>query len=131
MSHFSKIKTNISNFKMLKKTLKDLGFNYYLNNFKNSISLNDKTLIIFKNDIKNEPLFKFIWNGKEFILIADLFLWNLDISLEYFLEKLSQQYAYNIVLNESLINGFNHKVQTITSDGSIKLVVEKWNHNLS
>ena len=122
MSHFSKIKTNISSLEMLKKTLKDLGFSYIANN-----SLNNDIIVFKKND-NSQPLFNFAWDGKEFILMADLYLWNLDVSVEYFLEKLSQQYAYNIVLNESLVNGFDYKIKTLTNNGSIKLIVEKWNH---
>jgi len=133
MSHFSKIKTNISNIEILKKTLKDLDFNYNLSNSNNNYQDNDfdnNNIVVFADNLNDQPLFSFSWNGKEFMLIADLYLWNLDISVKYFLEKLSQQYAYNTILYQSLKNGFKSKVQTIASNGSIKLVVEKWHSNL-
>nr|YP_009397155.1 hypothetical protein [Thuretia quercifolia]ARW66341.1 hypothetical protein [Thuretia quercifolia] len=124
MSHFSKIKTNISDLEMLTKTLNDLGFVYSL---EKKISQVNK-ISVFNKDIYDKHLFDFCWNGREYMLLADLFLWSLDVSIDYFLEKLTQQYAYNIIIKESLNYGFDNKSKILMKDGSIKLLVQKW-HN--
>nr|QCI06416.1 hypothetical protein [Dictyurus purpurascens] len=125
MSHFSKIKTNISDLEMLKKTLKDLGFTYSLKKEISQVS----TITVFNKNIDNKNLFSFSWDGREYTLIADLFFWSLNVSVDYFLEKLTQQYAYNMITKESLVNGFDSKSKVLMKDGSIKLVVQRWNNN--
>nr|YP_009295198.1 hypothetical protein BI108_pgp197 [Dasya binghamiae]AOH77210.1 hypothetical protein [Dasya binghamiae] len=120
MSHFSKIKTNISDLDMLKKTLNDLNFDYSLDTTNH--------ILVFKSNIKVKPLFSFSWDGNQYNLIADFNLWNLNISSDYFLEKLIQQYALNIITNESIISGFDLKTSIKMQDGSLKLIIQKWNN---
>lgn len=132
MSHFSKIKTNISDIEVLKKTLKDLGFNYSSTKYNLSkIDINYSNQIQYLNvrnsKINRPTLFEFIWDGFEYNFITDFNLWCLDISVDCFLEKLSQQYAYNIILNQSISNGFNETNHILMKDGSIKVVMQKWN----
>nr|YP_009332585.1 conserved hypothetical plastid protein [Membranoptera weeksiae]AHZ94600.1 conserved hypothetical plastid protein [Membranoptera weeksiae] len=132
MSHFSKIKTNISDIEILKKTLNDLGFTYSstkynLSNIDINYSNHFKYLNVYKDKLNTKTLFEFIWDGFEYNLVADFNLWHLDMSMDYFLEKLSQQYAYNIILNQSIINGFNETNYTLMKDGSIKVMMQKWN----
>nr|YP_009395920.1 hypothetical protein [Dasya naccarioides]ARW65106.1 hypothetical protein [Dasya naccarioides] len=121
MSHFSKIKTNISNLKILKKTLKDLGF-YYTESV-----TQDNYIDVFKTNINSGILFSFAWDVSEYNLIIDYDLWKLNMSIDCFIEKVMQQYAVNIISNESSINGFNQKSFIYMQDGSIKLTVQKWN----
>nr|QCI05972.1 hypothetical protein [Delesseria sanguinea] len=133
MSHFSKIKTNISDLEILKKTLKDLGFTYGLtkcNLLKTKINPFNETkyLNVFDGKPDGQTLFEFIWDGYEYNFIADFNLWHLDISVDYFLEKLSQRYAYNVILNQSILNGFNEKNYILMKDGSIKIIMQKWNN---
>lgn len=127
MSHFSKIKTNISDSEILKKTLREFGFSYTLNN---SLIQENKDLGV-KCDIcvfKQDPVFNFIWDGHQYNLIADLNLWNLDVSANFFIEKLTQQYAFNLILHESSSIGFDQRQCINMSDGSLKLIVERWNN---
>nr|QCI05805.1 hypothetical protein [Dasysiphonia japonica] len=121
MSHFSKIKTNISNLQILKKTLKDLGFDY----IESSSEYNQ--MDVFKTHINSGILFSFKWDNNEYNLIADYDLWKLNMSIDYFVEKLKQNYAINLIINESSINGFTQKSFIQMRDGSIKLTVQKWN----
>nr|YP_009332806.1 conserved hypothetical plastid protein [Membranoptera tenuis]AKL79062.1 conserved hypothetical plastid protein [Membranoptera tenuis] len=132
MSHFSKIKTNISDIEILKKTLNDLGFTYgstkyNLSNMDINYSNHFKYLNVYKDKLNTKTLFEFIWDGFEYNLVADFNLWHLDMSVDYFLEKLTQQYAYNIILNQSIMNGFNETNYILMKDGSIKVMMQKWN----
>nr|QCI06505.1 hypothetical protein [Erythroglossum lusitanicum] len=132
MSHFSRIKTNISNFEILIKTLNDLGFKYKFNQFSNSIIDKNKlsnldNIFVYNNLSDDKSLFNFSWDGSQYILLADFQLWNLDINIDYFLEQLNQKYAYNIILNRANSNGFQKSDQKIMLDGSIKVIMQRWN----
>nr|YP_009510346.1 hypothetical protein [Gracilaria caudata]YP_010196061.1 hypothetical protein LK014_pgp202 [Gracilaria caudata]AXI96019.1 hypothetical protein [Gracilaria caudata]UAD83458.1 hypothetical protein [Gracilaria caudata] len=129
MSHFSRIKTSITNLNILKKTLKDLNFEYSME----KQSLEDSNgnseyidMIIQKND-KN--IMGFLWNGKEYTFIADFDLWqhNYDIYPENIIEKILQQYAINSITEVSHNEGFTTVNKQKLLDGSVKLIVQRWN----
>nr|ARW63653.1 hypothetical protein [Chondria sp. (in: red algae)] len=132
MSHFSKIRTNISNKAILVKTLNQMQFNFeclgsqdvHLNN----LMVNDDIIVHDYTKSKNH-LFTFIWNGNQYNLVVDLELWNLDMSFEYFVDLLSQNYAYNIILDQGLTSGFSKIGEHVLSDGSIKLTLKRWSNN--
>lgn len=131
MSHFSKIKTNISNLSILKQTLQDLGFYFEL--VSHSISDNKSQniceptdLVIYSCSLYKNPLFRFVWNVSEYNLIVDLQLWSLDMDINYFIDKLSQKYAYNMILNQSVSSGFQKIHEKISNDGSVKVTLQKW-----
>nr|YP_010851349.1 Ycf35 [Echinothamnion hookeri]WGH14404.1 Ycf35 [Echinothamnion hookeri] len=134
MSHFSKIKTNITNLNVLIKTIQELGFNYrFFSSNDKHLSTNSKTksnnILVYQLNKYNieSPLFTFTWNISEYILLVDLDVWNLDISFNYLLDRLFQQYAYNIVISTSFIGGFQKISEHSISDGSIKLTLQRWN----
>nr|YP_009393239.1 hypothetical protein [Symphyocladiella dendroidea]ARW61801.1 hypothetical protein [Symphyocladiella dendroidea] len=136
MSHFSKIKTNITNLNTLVKTITQLGFNYrFFSNTENYIHNNQE---VKKNDIlvyqlneysKENHVFTFIWNINEYNLVVDLELWSLDIDFNYLIDRLFQQYAYNMVVDTSSISGFYKIKDNINYDGSIKLTLQRWNNS--
>ncbi len=133
MSHFSKIKTNITDFNALTKTISQLGFSYKLIDdiSQNSCFKNGRNIVnisvyqLNKND--DSPVFDFVWSGQEYILVTDVQLWNLDIDFNYLLDRIFQQYAYNIVVSTSSVSGFNQVQEELSYDGSIKLTLQKWN----
>nr|YP_010196679.1 hypothetical protein LKZ11_pgp200 [Gracilaria cliftonii]UAD84483.1 hypothetical protein [Gracilaria cliftonii] len=129
MSHFSRIKTSITNRKILKKTLKDLNFKYikeksHLQDSNGNLEYVD--MIIKKND-KN--IMGFLWNGKEYTFITDFDLWQNynEIYPENIIEQILQQYAINSVIELSHIEGFTTVEKEKLQDGSVKLIVQKWN----
>nr|YP_010903581.1 hypothetical protein REP92_pgp194 [Hypnea wynnei]WCH56433.1 hypothetical protein [Hypnea wynnei] len=125
MSHLSRIKTSITNEEILKKTLKELNFtciNKTINNQQKTIT-NSNNIIVQQN---GKDLFIFSWNGKQYSLLADLQLWNLNIPYAKLLEKITQQYSYNAILKESAKYGFENINQKTLEDGSIQLVIQRW-----
>nr|YP_009391368.1 hypothetical protein [Platysiphonia delicata]ARW59512.1 hypothetical protein [Platysiphonia delicata] len=122
MSHFSKIKTNISRLEVLKTTLKNLGFVYQLNE---DLDANSHFLSVYKENTKN-PSFFFKCEGNEYILIADVSTWNLNVSSEHFLEKLHKGYAISAITHYGTSNGFNVDEEISMTDGSTKLILRKW-----
>ena len=53
-------------------------------------------------------------------------LWKQSIPIERFLSKLTQRYALNSVLAASQSEGFEVAEQSVQRDGSIELVVTRW-----
>ena len=58
--------------------------------------------------------------------MADLDLWKQPIPVERFLARLTQRYALRTILAASAEEGFQVKEQTSQRDGSIELVVTRW-----
>nr|YP_009399437.1 hypothetical protein [Dictyomenia sonderi]ARW69043.1 hypothetical protein [Dictyomenia sonderi] len=135
MSHFSKIKTNITNLNTLVKTLKQLGFSYRFfssdgNTHTNQEGNNYDILVYKLNEYNKESyIFTFTWNISEYNLVVDLELWNLDIDFNYLLDRLFQQYAYNMVINTSAVSGFQKIKEQVIDDGSIKLTLQRWHYS--
>lgn len=136
MSHFSKIKTNISSLSILKQTIQQLGFHYELAYPSEIIKSKEFTnasmyqnLLVYSssvNVVNKKPLFSFVWNNSEYHLLVDLQLWSLNMDVNYFIDKLSQKYAYNMILSQSMSSGFQKINEKCISDGSIQVVVQKW-----
>ena len=70
----------------------------------------------------------FRWNDQTgaYELVTDLDLWKQTIPVERFLSKLTQRYALNTVLKASGSEGFQVAEQQVKQDGSIELVVTRW-----
>nr|YP_010903383.1 hypothetical protein REP88_pgp192 [Hypnea cryptica]WCH55836.1 hypothetical protein [Hypnea cryptica] len=126
MSHLSRIKTSLIDKKILTKTLQDLNFTYKntSGNNTNNDRINCDNITVEKN---GKELFVFFWNGKEYSLLADLQLWTINIPYTKLLEKITQQYSYNTIIQESAKYGFTNINQKKLEDGSIQLVIQKWN----
>jgi len=132
MSHFSKIKTNISNADILIKTLKQMKFSAeYYNDLSPELRSSTvmQNIIVYHPVCSNKHLLALDWNGQHYNLVVDLQLWNLDMSFEYFVDLLSQNYAHNIILDQGFASGFSKLNESILDDGSIKLTLKRWSSN--
>ena len=70
----------------------------------------------------------FRWNDsvQAYELVTDLDLWKQSIPVERFLAQLTQRYALNTVLAATADEGFKISEQKNNVDGSIELVVTRW-----
>ncbi|WP_017315744.1 DUF1257 domain-containing protein [Mastigocladopsis repens] len=126
MSHFSQIKTQIRNIDSLKDALTDLGVNWNqgprkVRGYRGQTHDAEVTI-----EQENGYDIGFRWNGKEYELVADLQYWQQDLSVEGFLRKVTQRYAYQTVVKETARVGFQVAEQQKNEDGSIRLVVQRW-----
>lgn len=123
MSHFTTVKTKITEKEILKKTLLDLGYKIGENDIVRGYS-GIKTIadIVIKKDNKYDIGFKY--NGNTYDLVADFY--GTDEKEDQFVNKVTQRYSVNLVLEESNNNGFNVSQQEVMSDGTIKVVVNRW-----
>jgi hypothetical protein len=126
MSHFSQIKTQIRNLSSLQSALTDLGIDWKsgpqpVRGYRGQTETAEVTI-----EQDNGYDIGFSWNGKEYELVADLQFWQQPWSVDRFLNRVTQRYAYHVVLNESSSKGFQVAEQRQSEDGSIRLVLQRW-----
>nr|YP_009369814.1 conserved hypothetical plastid protein [Boldia erythrosiphon]ARO90502.1 conserved hypothetical plastid protein [Boldia erythrosiphon] len=126
MSHFSKIKTTIRDIKILKMALSDLGLVWK----DNTILYNDDSKQQYNIDLAitqtNNKNIGFAWNGFEYELIADYQFWQQPYSIDCFIEKLSQSYAYNSIISEGINQGFTKVYSQLLANGVISVTLQRW-----
>ena len=126
MSHFSNIKTQIRNLSSLKEALTDMEVDWKsgpvpVRGYQGQ-TRSAEVAIAQENDYD----IGFSWNGKEYELVADLQYWQQPLSVDGFLKRLTQRYAYRTVLSETANQGFAVAEEAKNEDGSIRLVVQRW-----
>jgi hypothetical protein len=127
MTHYSHIKTRIQNLEYLEKALNQLCISYKTQTEKIKGYQGQTFDVNLSISQANGYDIGFNWNGKEYELITDLSFWQQKWSVETFMDKLSQAYASETILNESNKQGFQPVKQSNNIDGSITLVLERWN----
>jgi hypothetical protein len=126
MSHFSKIRTSLKDLEVLKKSLQDLGLRFYDRSvITDSHSLESHNISLIVPQSNNYDI-GFSWNGVEYQLITDIQFWQQPWPIDLFLKNLTQRYAYNSILQITEQKGFQSIEQTKQSNGSIKLVLQRW-----
>jgi hypothetical protein len=127
MSHFTHIKTRFQNLFYLEKALNKLNISYEKQKkmMDDSKSYHTNLTIAQSNGYDLE----FSWNEQEYELVTDLAFWKQSSPVETFIDKISQQYAGQVILGESEKIGFQPVKYQQNSDGSQTLVLERWNTN--
>ena len=128
MSHFSTVKTELRQLDPLVQALNDLGYSpdqgeRPVRGYRGQTVTADLAV-----SMDNGGDFGFRWNDQTaaYELVTDLDLWKQTIPIERFLSKLTQRYALNTVLKASVTEGFQVAEQQVKQDGSIELVVTRW-----
>jgi hypothetical protein len=123
MSHFSKIKTTLKDLTLLKKALTDLSVNWDTEVKQIRGYTDFANLVISQN---NNYDIGFSWNGFEYQLVADLQFWQQPWSVELFLDKVSQRYAYHSIVESTEKQGFKAIEEVSLEDSSIQLTLQRW-----
>lgn len=125
MSHFTHMKTSFQNLFYLEKALNRLNIvhKHQIKNNVDSIEYNMNLVIPQSNGYD----IQFSWNGKEYELIADMSFWEQPYPVESFIDKIAQQYAGEVIINESQKMGFQPIKYKQNVDGSNTLILERWN----
>ncbi|XFA72510.1 DUF1257 domain-containing protein [Thermosynechococcaceae cyanobacterium Okahandja] len=126
MSHFSQIKTQIRSLPALEAALTDLGVPWQsgsqpVRGFRGQTQTADVVM-----PQANGYDIGFRWNGTEYELVADLEFWQQAWSVDRFLSKVTQRYAYHAVVQSASEQGFQVQTEEQHSDGSVKLVLQRW-----
>ncbi len=126
MSHFSNIKTQIRNLSSLQAALTDLEIDWKPGprTVRGYQGQTRSAEVVVEQD--NNYDIGFSWNGTEYELVADLQYWQQAWSVDGFLNRVTQRYAYQTVVAQTAKQGFQVAEQQKNQDGSIRLVVQRW-----
>jgi len=130
MSHFSTIKTQLKEAEPLIKALNNLGY---------SINQEEKfvkgyrgkfTAVDISMNLPGDTKVGFKWdnNSNAYELVTDLDLWKFELPVERFISKVTQKYAYETIFSKSKEVGYQIVEQKNQNDGSIELVLTKWDN---
>jgi hypothetical protein len=126
MSHFTTMKTRFQNLFYLEKALNRLNIKHNKQEeikLESNLNFNESNIIIPQVNGYN---IEFCWNGKEYELVVDMSYWIQDCPIETFIDKISQQYASEVIMNESKRLGFQAVKYQQNKDGSNTVVLERW-----
>ena len=128
MSHFSTIQTELRDRDSLVTALGDLGY---------SVSEGPQSVrgyrgqevtadLAIRQDQQGDIGFRFNPERGCYELVTDLDLWRHAVPVERFLAQLNQRYALRTILTATAEEGFQVSEQRQQLDGSIELVVTRW-----
>ena len=130
MSHFSTIKTQLKDADPLIKALNNLGYTIYqeekfVKGYKGKFTAVDISM-----NLPGETKVGFKWdnNSNSYELVTDLDLWKFELPVERFISKVTQMYAYQTIISKTKEDGYQIVEEKNTNDGSIELVLTKWDN---
>lgn len=126
MSHFSQIKTQIRDLASLEAALTDLGVSWKSgpSPVRGYRGQTRSAEIVIEQE--NGYDIGFSRNDEQYELVADLQYWQQPLTVEGFLSRVTQRYAYHTVVGETTRQGFQVAEQQQNHDGSIRLVLQRW-----
>ena len=130
MSHFSTIKTQLKEAEPLIKALNNLGYSInqeekFVKGYRGKFTAVDISMNL-PGDTKVG--FKCDNNSNSYELVTDLDLWKFEIPVERFISKVTQMYAYHTIISKTNEDGYQVVEQKNKNDGSIELVLTKWDN---
>ena len=130
MSHFSTIKTQLKDSEPLIKALNNLGYTInqeekFVKGYKGKFTAVDISM-----NLPGDTKVGFKWdnNSNAYELVTDLDLWKFEIPVERFISKVTQMYAYQTIISKTKEEGYQIVEQKNKNDGSIELVLTKWDN---
>jgi hypothetical protein len=129
MSHFSNIKTKIKEAPYLIEALQTLNYEVKENQelvITNPSHAENHPVVLAEIALTNDIGFKWNSETETYELVAELDNWNLNVPVERFLQKVTQQYARAILDAAVTEEGFTIAEETVKVDNSIELVVTRW-----
>ena len=130
MSHFSTIKTQLKDAEPLIKALNNLGYiinqeEKFVKGYKGKFTAVDISM-----NLPGDTKVGFKWdnNSSTYELVTDLDLWKFEIPVERFVSKVTQMYAYQTIISKTKEDGYQIVEQKNQNDGSIELVLTKWDN---
>lgn len=124
MSHFTRVKTKLRNLTLLERALRELGYQPSVGNVKvrgwNGETRNADLVV----QMSNRYDFGFQQVGDELVLVCDD--WGFRENVPQLLQKITQQYAYQVCVEQAAAQGFQVVGTEQQADGSIRLLVQRY-----
>ena len=129
MSHFTCIKTKIKERPYLIEALELMGHGVEENKalvINNPSHAEQHPEFHAEVAIRNDIGFRWNKNTETYELVAELDTWDLDVPVNRFIEKLTQQYARMTLYGTVKEEGFEVAEEWEMTDNSIELTVTRW-----
>ena len=129
MSHFTCIKTKIKERPYLIEALELMGHDVQENKqlvINNPSHAEEHADFHAEVAIKTDIGFRWNKNTETYELVAELDTWDLDVPVQRFIDKLTQQYARTTLHNTVKEEGFQIAEEWEMTDNSIELTVTRW-----
>ena len=130
MSHFTCIKTKIKERPYLIEALELMGHDVQENKqlvINNPSHAEEHADFHAEVAIKNDIGFRWNKNTETYELVAELDTWDLDVPVQRFIDKLTQQYAVQTIVASTQEEGFVVEEKKVSNNGSIEIFVNRWN----
>jgi Protein of unknown function (DUF1257) len=122
MSHFTRVRTQLRDLETVRQALTKLGYSVHSGEVRGYASARTTADLVV--EVGNGYDVGFRYDGKAVTMVGDF--WGLKVKPEEFIGKVTQQYAYLTVMSQAANQGWQVVGEEQQSDGSIKLVVERW-----
>ena len=129
MSHFTCIKTKIKERPYLIEALELMGHDIEENKalvINNPSHAEEHPAFLADVSIRNDIGFRLNKNTGNYELVAELDTWDLDVPVNRFIEKVTQQYARMTLYGTVKEEGFVVDEEWEMTDNSIELTVTRW-----
>ena len=130
MSHFTCIKTKIKERPYLIEALQVLGHEVEENKvlvINNPSHAEEHPAFLADVAIRNDIGFRWNKNRETYELVAELDTWDLDVPVQRFIDKLTQQYAVQTIVASTQGEGFVVEEKKVSNNGSIEIFVNRLN----
>jgi hypothetical protein len=129
MSHFSTIKTQLKSKELLLTSLEDIGAKVKVaDQFLLPVrGYNGQTVdaeVAIEQDNGQDIGFRF--NGKTYEMVADLMFWGQSVPADRFLEKLTQRYSVNAVLESAAQGGYAVQYVENKIDNTVEIELSRY-----
>ena len=126
MSHFSTIKTKIKDRDSLLKALQVLEYDVEVDQkLENPIDHEHEEVHVHVA-VGNDIGFRLNPSTQTYELVTDLQTWDKPIPVERFLQKVSQQYAEEVLVKEAIAEGMQVESRKVNNDGTVERTVTTW-----
>ena len=129
MSHFTCIKTQIKDRPQLIEALEMMGHDVQENQalvITNPDHAEDHHVVLAQVAITNDIGFRWNAETETYDLYSDNVTWDLDVPVNRFLDKVTQQYARMTIHSAIKEEGFTVAEEWEMDDNSIELTVTRW-----
>ncbi len=129
MSHFTCIKTKIKERPYLIEALEVMGHKVEENKvlvINNPSHAEEHPQFHADVAIRNDIGFRWNENRETYELVAELDTWDLDVPVNRFIDKLTQQYARATIVDTVKDQGFTIEEESSKIDNSIEITVTRW-----
>lgn len=122
MSHFTRVKTQLTDIRMVQRALEDLGHTVTAGPVHGYGGQETKADITVRLDDRVDVGFR--QDGKAVSMVGDF--WGSHTRPDEFLRKVAQRYAYLTVIEQTTEQGWQKVTEETQVDGSVRLVLQRW-----